>query len=49
MYPKYKCLGCGNIWYSKAILIVCPICRSKGIKIKEGINSKEVVKEIKRR
>ncbi len=49
MYPKYKCLGCGNVWRSGEILIICPICRSKGIKVKEGLDTKKVVKEIKRR
>jgi len=47
MYPKYKCLGCGNIWWSREILIICPVCRGKGIKIKDGVDIKEVVKKLK--
>ncbi len=47
MYPKYKCLSCGNIWWSREILIICPVCRGKGVKIKDGIDIKEVVKKLK--
>jgi len=47
MYPKYKCLGCGRIWRSREILVVCPICRSKGIKIRDGVDIKEVVEKLK--
>ena len=47
MYPKYKCLGCGRIWHSREILVVCPVCRSKGIKIKEGVDIREVAEKLK--
>jgi len=36
MYPKYKCFGCGHIWWSGEILAICPVCRGKGVKMKEG-------------
>lgn len=47
MGPKYRCLNCGRIWRDKEIMIICPICRSKPIKIKDGIDIGEVVKKIK--
>ncbi len=47
--PRYKCLNCGRIWRSGEIIVVCPVCRSKPIKIKDGIDIKEVVEEIKER
>jgi Zn finger protein HypA/HybF involved in hydrogenase expression len=47
MYPKYKCLNCGRIWRSGEIMVICPVCRSKPIKIKDGVDIKEVVKNIK--
>lgn len=47
MYPKYICLNCGHIWWSREILVVCPVCRGKGIKIKDGVDIKEVVKKLK--
>jgi len=30
---KYKCQGCGRIWTSSDVVVVCPVCRSKGIKL----------------
>ncbi|MBA7516032.1 hypothetical protein ES705_08077 [subsurface metagenome] len=45
MFPRYRCLNCGRIWRSGEILVICPICRSKPIKIKEGIDVKEIVKK----
>ncbi|GAJ01107.1 unnamed protein product [marine sediment metagenome] len=47
MYPRYKCLNCGRIWHSGEIMVICPVCRSKPIKIKDGVDIKEVVKNIK--
>ena len=47
MYPKYKCFGCGNIWRSGEILAICPVCRGKGVKIKDGVDIKEVVEKLK--
>ena len=47
MYPKYKCFGCGNVWWSNEIMVICPICRGKGVKIKEGVDIKEVVEKLK--
>ncbi|MBA7531650.1 hypothetical protein ES705_23865 [subsurface metagenome] len=35
MNPKYKCFGCGKIFISGEILAICPVCRGKGVKIKE--------------
>ena len=49
MYPKYKCLNCGRIWHSGEIMVICPICRSKPIKIKDGVDIREVVEKIKSR
>ena len=43
MYSKYRCLNCGRIWRSGDIIVVCPICRSKPIKIKDGVDTKEVI------
>ena len=47
MGPKYRCLNCGRIWRSGEIMVICPVCRSKPIKIKDGVDIKEVVKNIK--
>ncbi len=47
MFPKYRCLNCGRTWRSEDILVVCPICRSKPIKIKEGVNVEEIAKRLK--
>ena len=35
MYSKYKCFGCGETFRSGEIIAICPICRGKGVKIKE--------------
>ncbi|MBA7553890.1 hypothetical protein ES705_46494 [subsurface metagenome] len=48
MFAKYICLRCGRIWRSGEILVICPICKSKPIKIKEGVNVGEVAKELKK-
>ena len=42
MYPKYRCFGCGNIWHSGEIMAVCPICRGKGVKVKEGVKAEDL-------
>lgn len=42
MNPKYKCLNCGRIWRSGEVMVVCPICRSKPIKIDDVINIRKV-------
>ena len=42
MYPKYKCFGCGRVWRSGEILAICPVCRGKGVKIKEEIKAKDI-------
>ena len=47
MNPKYKCLNCGRIWRSGEIPAVCPVCRSKPIKIKDGVDIGEVVEKLK--
>jgi len=47
MNPKYKCLLCGRIWRSGEIMVLCPFCRAKPIKIKEGIYIKGVVEKRK--
>jgi len=47
MYPRYKCFGCGNVWHSGEIMVICPICRGKGVKIKEGVDTKEVTEKLK--
>jgi len=47
MYPKYICLNCGRIWRSGEIMVVCPVCRSKPIKIKEGVDIREVTEKLK--
>ena len=46
MDPRYKCLNCGRIWRSGEIMVVCPICRSKPIKIKNGVDIREVEDQI---
>lgn len=28
-------------------MVICPVCRSKPIKIKEGVDTREVVEELK--
>ena len=48
MYPIYKCLNCGRIWRSGEIMVICPVCRSKPIKIKEGVDIKEVMRIFKK-
>jgi len=48
MFPKYKCLNCGRAWRSGEVLVVCPICRSKPIKIKENVNIKKLERSLKR-
>jgi hypothetical protein len=30
-------------------MVVCPVCRSKPIRIKDGVDIKEVMKRLKRR
>jgi len=35
MYYKYKCFGCGEIFGCREISAVCPVCKGKGVKIKE--------------
>ncbi len=45
--PRYRCLNCGRIWRSREIMVICPICRSKPVRIKEGVDIKEVVKKLK--
>ena len=47
MYPRYKCLNCGRIWRSGEVMIVCPVCRCKPIKIKDGVDIREVVENLK--
>lgn len=46
MYPmkiqKYKCFGCGKVWCSNEILAICPVCRGKGVKVKEGIKAEDI-------
>ncbi len=41
MYSKYKCFGCGKIFRSGEISAVCPVCRGKGVRIKEDSKSPE--------
>ncbi|MBA7708842.1 hypothetical protein ES703_117746 [subsurface metagenome] len=47
MYLRYICLNCGRIWRSGEIMVICPVCRSKPVKIKEGVDIGEVVEKIK--
>ena len=47
MHPKYKCFGCGEIFRSGEILAICPICRGKGVKMKNGVDIEEVVEKLK--
>ena len=45
----YKCLNCGRIWRSGEIMVVCPVCGSKPIRIKEGVDIREVEDQIYQR
>jgi len=47
MGPRYRCLNCGRSWRSREIMVICPVCRSKGVKIKDEVDTKEVVKKLK--
>jgi len=38
----YKCLNCGRIWRSGEIMVVCPVCTSKSIRVKRGVYVGEV-------
>ena len=42
MYLKYKCFGCGKIWRSNKLMAICPVCRGKGVEIKEGIKGENI-------
>ena len=42
MFAKYLCLGCGITWRSNKILVICPVCKSKAVKVKNGVDTKEV-------
>lgn len=42
MYPKYKCFGCGRVWRSGEIMAICPVCRGKGVRVKEGIKAEDI-------
>ena len=46
MDPRYKCLNCGRVWRSGEIVVVCPVCISKLIKIKDGVDIREVEDQI---
>ena len=41
MYSKYKCFGCGEIFRSCLIFAICPICRGKGVRIREDLEVSE--------
>ncbi|MBA7592698.1 hypothetical protein ES708_34891 [subsurface metagenome] len=41
MFPKYKCFGCGEIFRCGEISAVCPICRGKGVRIREDLEASE--------
>ncbi|GAI69331.1 unnamed protein product [marine sediment metagenome] len=43
MFAKYLCLGCGITWRRNKRIIICPVCRSKVIKAKEEVDTKEVI------
>ncbi len=47
--PRYKCIICGRIWRSGEIMVVCPVCRSKPIKLRDGVDVEKIIKIIKRR
>lgn len=58
MYPVHKCLNCGRIWASRDMLVVCPVCRCKPIKMKEeeivkllqeGEKHKQIIDKLKNR
>ena len=42
MFAKYVCLGCGITWRSGRLMVICPVCRSKAVKVKNGVDAKEV-------
>jgi Zn finger protein HypA/HybF involved in hydrogenase expression len=41
MFAKYVCLGCGITWRSGDIMVICPVCRSKAVKVRNGVDAKE--------
>ena len=43
MFPKYICLNCGRVWRDRELLVICPVCRSKAVKVKDGVDTKEVI------
>lgn len=47
MDSKYTCLICEKTWRSGEIMVICPICRRKPIKIKDGVDVREVMKKLK--
>ena len=47
MDARYICLNCGTIWHSCEIMVICPVCRRKPIKIKDGVDLREVIKRLK--
>ncbi|MBA7573693.1 hypothetical protein ES708_15491 [subsurface metagenome] len=49
MYPRYKCLVCGWCRRRRKIIVVCPICGSKPVKMKDGVDVKKIIKIIKGR
>ncbi|MBA7552579.1 hypothetical protein ES705_45148 [subsurface metagenome] len=54
MFTKYLCQGCGLVWRSNKIIVICPVCRSKAVKVKNGVDTKEKLlstkhKEVKNR
>ncbi|MBA7584525.1 hypothetical protein ES708_26480 [subsurface metagenome] len=42
MYPKYKCFGCGEIWRSGEIMAICPVCRGKGVRVREEVKAGDI-------
>lgn len=41
MYTKFKCFSCGGTFKSREVLAMCPICKGKGVKIREEAEDSE--------
>ena len=47
MFPRYRCPVCQSIRRRRELLPVCPVCRSKLIKLDDGVDVEKMIKIIK--